>query len=183
MKPLTWQETQARLKVDFKRLREHLPLDEQSHTWSIFLSPSYCCVLLYRISHYLHTKGNRLLARLLWQINFFFTGADLNPISNIGEGLVILQPFSVIIIGRSGKNLTVEGMAGFGGGLSMRDIGAGPGFAWVGNDVYLGRGATILGPQKIGNNVTIGNNCTVVKDIPDNATLSPIENRMMKNKQ
>ena len=146
------------------------------------MSPAFCCVLLYRIAHYYYQKNKRIRARLFWHINFLFTGADMNPMADIDEGLVVLHPFSVIIIGRCGKNLTVEGMAGFGGGLDMRDIGAGPGFAWLGDDVYLGRGATILGPQKIGDRVTIGNNCTVIKNIPSDATLTPIEIRSMKNK-
>ena len=38
----------------------------------------------------------------------------------------------------------------------------------VGVNCYFGLGAKILGAVKIGNNVTVGANAVVTKDIPDN---------------
>lgn len=41
----------------------------------------------------------------------------------------------------------------------------------IGDNVYIGAGAKIIGAVKIGNNCRIGANCVVVKDVPDNATV------------
>lgn len=41
----------------------------------------------------------------------------------------------------------------------------------IGDNVYIGCGAKIIGGVKVGNNVRIGANCVVVTDIPDNATV------------
>ena len=41
----------------------------------------------------------------------------------------------------------------------------------LGNNVVVGCGAKILGPIKIGNNVKIGANSVVLKDIIDNSTV------------
>lgn len=41
----------------------------------------------------------------------------------------------------------------------------------IGDNVYIGAGAKIIGNIKVGNNVKIGANCVVFKDIPDNATV------------
>ena len=41
----------------------------------------------------------------------------------------------------------------------------------IGNDCFIGCGAIIIGNVKIGDNVRIGANCTVVCDIPDNSTV------------
>jgi serine O-acetyltransferase len=41
----------------------------------------------------------------------------------------------------------------------------------LGNSVFVGAGAKIIGGIKIGNNVRIGANCVVVEDVPDNATV------------
>lgn len=41
----------------------------------------------------------------------------------------------------------------------------------LGNNVVVGCGAKILGPIKIGNNVKIGANSVVLKDVPDNTTV------------
>ena len=41
----------------------------------------------------------------------------------------------------------------------------------LGNNVIVGSGAKVLGPIKIGDNVKIGANAVVLKDIPDNVTV------------
>lgn len=41
----------------------------------------------------------------------------------------------------------------------------------LGNNVVVGCGAKILGPIKIGNNVKIGANSVVLKEVPDNTTV------------
>ncbi len=47
----------------------------------------------------------------------------------------------------------------------------GRGFPVVGDNVYIGCGAKIIGNVHIGNNVRIGANCVVTRDVPDNATV------------
>lgn len=49
----------------------------------------------------------------------------------------------------------------------------------IGNNVYIGAGAKIIGKVTVGNNVRIGANCVVVKDIPDNTTVVLGDNRMI----
>lgn len=44
----------------------------------------------------------------------------------------------------------------------------------IGDHCYIGTGATILGPIKIGNNVIIGAGAVVTKDIPDDQTVMGI---------
>ena len=46
-----------------------------------------------------------------------------------------------------------------------------PGAPVIGDNVYIGAGAKIIGGIRIGNNVRIGANCVVTKDIPDNCTV------------
>lgn len=41
----------------------------------------------------------------------------------------------------------------------------------IGDNVYIGCGAKIIGGIKVGNNVRIGANCVVTQDIPDNCTV------------
>lgn len=41
----------------------------------------------------------------------------------------------------------------------------------VGDNVFIGAGAKIIGGIKIGNNVRIGANCVVCEDVPDNSTI------------
>ena len=41
----------------------------------------------------------------------------------------------------------------------------------IGDNVYIGCGAKIIGNVRVGNHVRIGANCVVTKDVPDNATV------------
>ena len=41
----------------------------------------------------------------------------------------------------------------------------------IGDNVYIGCGAKIIGNVRVGNNVRIGANCVVTRDVPDNATV------------
>lgn len=52
----------------------------------------------------------------------------------------------------------------------------------IGNSVYIGAGAKIIGPVHVGNNVKIGANAVVTKDIPDNCTVIGA-NRIIKRQE
>lgn len=53
---------------------------------------------------------------------------------------------------------------------------------WIGDNCYIGTGATILGPIHIGNNVTIAAGAVVTKDVPDNCTVAGVPARIIKRK-
>ena len=53
----------------------------------------------------------------------------------------------------------------------------------VGDNCYIGLGAKIFGEVRIGNNVTIGDNAVVTKDIPDNAVVGGIPAKLIKYKK
>lgn len=50
----------------------------------------------------------------------------------------------------------------------------------IGDNVYISSGAKILGPIRIGNNVTIGANAVVTKDVPDNCVVAGIPAKIIK---
>ena len=135
--------------------------------------PSYQAVWLHRWSGFLFARGRRLPARLLWQINLFLTGADISPLSRFGAGLLLRCPLGVVLVGRAGADLTVGAQAVIGGGLSRRDIGAGPGLPVLGDGVELEVGAIVLGPVRIGSGARIGPRCVVAADLPAGAAVEP----------
>jgi serine O-acetyltransferase len=50
----------------------------------------------------------------------------------------------------------------------------------IGNNVYIGTGAKIIGNVKIGNNVRIGANCVVTENVPANSTVVLPHSRIIK---
>ncbi len=50
----------------------------------------------------------------------------------------------------------------------------------IGNDVYISAGARIVGRIKVGNNVIIGANAVVTKDVPDNCIVAGVPARVLR---
>jgi serine acetyltransferase len=162
---LSFKETRRRMRVDKERLLSKckelgLPIK------SVTFSTAYICVFLYRLSRYMYVHERTFIARFIWQFNMLLTGADISPICDLGEGLMVVHPVAVTIVGSAGDRLTVEGLGGMGGGMDMTDIGAGPGLPVLGDDVTMAHGSMVLGPVRLGNQVHIGAGNTVVKNVP-----------------
>ena len=173
---MTLAQTRRLIVLDRGRLVQCLR-DRGVETGTAF-SPALLCVRLYRYSRWCHVKGWNRAARVLWQLNLFLTGADISPLSDIGEGFLVVHPFAVTVSGKAGKNFTIAGWGGLGGGMSLQDVGAGPGIPLLGDDVCLDRSAMVLGPVRVGNRVRIGPGCTVVRDLPDGAQVVAPEARI-----
>ena len=79
---------------------------------------------------------------------------------NLPHGLYgIIVTHNAII----GRNVTI---------FHQVTIGEGNGGApTIGDNVFIGAGAKIIGNITIGNNVKIGANCVVFMDVPDNCTV------------
>lgn len=90
--------------------------------------------------------------------------------NSIGKGLHIVHPGYIWIdsSSRIGQNCTILPRVL----LGKKKPGIKPPCIFIGDNCYIGTGATILGPIKIGNNVTIGAGSVVVKDVPDNAIVA-----------
>lgn len=57
-----------------------------------------------------------------------------------------------------------------------------PGVPKIGNDVYIAKGAIVIGGITIGNNVTIGANAVVTKPVPDNAIVAGVPAKILRFK-
>ena len=99
----------------------------------------------------------------------------------VGEGLHIVHP-GFIRTGASasiGKRCTILPRVLIG----KKRPGIDAPCVSIGDDCYIGTGATILGPVRIGNNVTIAAGVEVVHDVPDNAVVGGNPARILKMKQ
>ena len=56
------------------------------------------------------------------------------------------------------------------------------GYPTIGNNVFIGASAKVLGGVRIGNNVYIAPNACVVKDVPDNHVVGGVPAKTIKIK-
>lgn len=91
----------------------------------------------------------------------------------IGEGLTIVHGFATAIGAESiGKNCLIFQQVTIGG----TDHGA----PTIMDNVKIYAGAIIVGKITVGNNVVIGANATVYKDVPDNSMVFPGTSKVMR---
>lgn len=103
-------------------------------------------------------------------------GINISTNADIGPGLYIGHFGGIFLHGDMGANCSVtQGVTvGYkGGGKSTRP-------PRVGNNVYIGACAVVIGDISIGDNAVIGANTTVVKDVPANCTVVGAEPRVLR---
>lgn len=88
-------------------------------------------------------------------------GIHISSLSKIGRNVTIFQQVTI------GSN-TLKGHIRYGAPI-------------IGNNVYIGAGAKIIGKVKIGNNCRIGANAVVVKDMESNTTAIQSPTRYIKS--
>ena len=130
--------------------------------------------MFYRASQFCYRNHLGLIGAILNQLNPILTHAVIGRRAEFGPGLIILHSIGLVVNTgvRAGTHCTMEN------GVT---IGAEKGRAPVlGNHVYIGSGARIIGGVTVGNNVRIGANAVVVKDVPDNETVVGVPARIVR---
>jgi serine O-acetyltransferase len=107
-----------------------------------------------------------------------FTGVGINRKTPIGKGFVV-HNFSNVNVDaeRVGENFTVN-----------QGVSVGSDFRWqsrhggrpvIGNNVFLGAGAKVLGAVTVGNNVMVAANALVERSVPDNCSVVGVPARII----
>jgi serine O-acetyltransferase len=97
--------------------------------------------------------------------------AEIPKQTKIGNSLILPHGGNGIIIHphvEIGEKATIYHQVTI--GINEGGLGKSTKAPKIGNNVFIGTGAKIIGDITIGNNVKIGANAVVVKSIPDNAT-------------
>jgi serine O-acetyltransferase len=170
------------LRADIDRWRQE---DVQQGWWTRYrwintmrhlLAMGMAPVILYRFEHWVYKRVHIPVVRqslqvfgiLMRRFVGMWTGVYIHPRAEIGPGFEVHSFYGVLIgITKIGKNFTV------GSGVLV-NCGAGG----IGDNVYMGPGAKIIGDAKVGNNVVIMPNSVVITDVPDNTTIAGVPARI-----
>jgi serine O-acetyltransferase len=96
--------------------------------------------------------------------------------AQFGPGFVLIHSLGVVINSnvRGGRDIKIEHQVTIGAEKDATPV--------LGDNIFIGAGAKILGGVRVGSNVRIGANAVVVSDIPDNSTAVGIPARVVEKR-
>ncbi len=136
-------------------------------------------LLAYRIAHWLKANNVPILPRIIYQLARWVTGVEIHPSAKIGTGFFIDHGMGVVI----GETAEIGDYVTLFQGVTLGGTGKerGKRHPTLGNHVVVGAGAKILGGITIGDNVKIGANSVVLKNVPPNSTVIGVPGRVIKS--
>ncbi len=150
-----------------------------------FLGLGFWALLVYRFGHARFRIGNRVL-RAPWTVVYIvlhklveiFCGITIGSRASIGRRLSIEHHGCIVIHGATviGDDCLIRHGVTLGNTGSWDSSGA----PRIGNRVQIGAGAKVLGCITIGNDVIIGANAVVIRDVPDKSVVGGVPARILK---
>ncbi len=121
-----------------------------------------------------------IFSRIMLRRYTFKFGIQISYSTEIGPGFYIGHFGQIVVKGEAkiGRNCNIS--QGVTIGVSNR--GRLQGVPTIGDNVYIGPGAKIFGNIRIGNDVAIGANCVVTKDIADHSVVVGVPGKVISNK-
>jgi len=149
--------------------------------WSLevfLLYPGVHATVLHWFAHWLWRHRVKFLARLVSQINRFFTGVEIHPGARIGKRFVIDHGMGIVI----GETAEVGDDVLLYQGVTLGGTGKEKGkrHPTIGNNVLIGSGAKVLGPFKVGDDSRIAANAVVLHEIPTDSTAVGVPARVVR---
>jgi serine O-acetyltransferase len=165
-----------RLREDIRVIFERDPA-ARSTLEVLTAYPGLHAMAMHRLSHRLWRWKWYWLARVLSHVGRWLTGIEIHPGARIGRRFFIDHGMGVVIGETAviGDDCTLYHGVTLGGTTWKKEKR----HPTLGNNVVVGAGAKILGPIQIGDDVRVGSNSVVVKDIPPGATVVGIPGRII----
>jgi serine O-acetyltransferase len=141
----------------------------------IALTDGTAATLLYRLTCFFNKyKLLKPIAFITQWINKLLFGCVIGIGTTFDEGLILAHPIGVVMNSKvkGGKNIVIESGVVIGDEKGCSPV--------LGDNIFIGAGAKVIGGITIGDNVKIGANAVVVKDVPGGSTVVGIPGRIIK---
>lgn len=131
---------------------------------ALLFNNGFQAVVLYRMARWFKARRIPILGPALARVNLFLTGVDLHPAAEIGPGLVIAHGHGLVVGG--GARIGADALLLHGVTVGSPSPGRVAQMPVIGDRVFLGAGAKVIGGVTVGDDVTVGPNAVVLKDVP-----------------
>jgi serine O-acetyltransferase len=156
------------LRRDTQRQRE---IKKKSFPWyvleSLLFDNGYQAVLFHRLARWFRVRNVPVLGALFARWGLYVTGVDISPLADIGPGLLIVHGVGTVIGGlaRVGGDATILHQVTLGSPHPERREA----MPVVGDRVFFGAGAKVIGAVTVGDGAFIGVDALVTRDVPAGA--------------
>jgi len=120
-----------------------------------------------------------VIARLVLKRYERMYGIAIPAATRIGSGLYVGHHGGIVVNSEAalGRNCNIsQGVT-----IGQSNRGARKGVPSIGDNVYMGPGAKLVGAIRVGSNVAVGANCVVTDDVPDNGVVVGVPGRVISD--
>lgn len=130
----------------------------------------------YRIANWLYRHRVPVLPKLIYYIQYLFFNCSVPASCALGGCRFAYGGIATVVHARAivGKNSIIGQCVTIGGRSNHYEVPK------IGDNVYIGAGAKILGPITIGDNCVIGAGAVVLQDIPANSVVAGVPAKIIK---
>lgn len=142
-----------------------------------WLSDATLSMVLYRAMALCNRSMlSKPLAFLFHKLNAVICGAVIGLGARFGSRFIVLHSVGIVVNSAvvGGDDIVLES-----GVVIGAEKGRSP---LLGNRLFVGSGAKILGDLSVGDDVTVGANAVVIKDVPDNVVVAGVPARVVREK-
>lgn len=132
---------------------------------ALLFDNGFQAVVTHRIASWCKRHGIPVLGPFFARLGLFATGVDIAPGARIGPGLIISHGTGLVIGShtRIGERAILLHQVT----LGAPEVSRLEQMPTIGDDVYIGAGAALIGGIEVGDRVAIGINAIVTEDVPD----------------
>ena len=140
----------------------------------VMLTDGTAAMVWYRLMQWARRWRLYPLELLFNRINTFYCNCVIGRGAEFGPGFVLIHGTGVVINGgvRGGSNVKLEHQVTIGAERRQSPV--------LGDGVFVGAGAKIIGPVTVGAGARVGANAVVVHDVPERATVIGIPARVVR---
>jgi serine O-acetyltransferase len=142
----------------------------------VLLTDGTAAMVLYRLMQWSRKWRLLPLAMVFNKLNAICCHCIIGRGADFGPDFVLVHSTGVVINGevRGGRNVVIEHQVTVGADRRQSPV--------LGDDIFIGAGAKVIGPVQVGSGARVGANAVVVKDVPAHSTVVGIPARVVRQR-
>lgn len=143
----------------------------------VCLTDGTAAMVCYRLQQWARRWRLTPLELVLCRLNAICCNCIIGRGAEFGPGFVLIHATGVVINGRvtGGHTVLIEHQVTIGAERGKSPV--------LGNEIFIGAGAKVVGSVTVGNGARIGANAVVVKDVPALATVGGVPARVLRQRE